>query len=176
MNVMKIIMELKTKIAGGYGLRKSEAARLDQKGVANIEILRKCWKHELSKSDFVAVHDLCLILQSYGLIYPIDPVSICEGTVLQGIEYIIPCKFPDCLPKCQDCVPKASMSFTFYVTFNFLPEEIYCKLICLASAESKPNRGHNRYSKTSCFFSGLLDTNWVIEIEQEKEQLMIMVL
>lgn len=179
MDVMKVIMELKTENA--VKLSTFEALQLCENGVASIKTLEVCWGDLLSKSPCINIRHLCLMLQSYGLIYPVQPKSVCRsrGTAefdLQEDEFIIPCKFPDSIHLCQNRIPRR-MSFTFYIKFNFLPEEIYCKLICLASAESKPmHDGCNCYSKRNCFFTGLLDTNWIIEIEQENQRLMIMVL
>ncbi len=166
MTVMKIVMVLDSE-NDVKGLKKFN--NLVCNGIADFEIFKDCWE-KFETSNGVTVRHLCLIFQAFSLIYPVK--LGCTS------EYIIPYKLPADL---LDRRPmKCNYSTTFYIEFkNFPPNEIYYLLIsrCARKCTHKPtDQGlHNFYSKKRCFLYGLLGANWLIELEQEKQRLKIMV-
>lgn len=168
MSVMKVIMELNTQHKV-KGLKQERVLQLEQRGIADLELLSVCWNDFLSASDLASdsrfkidIHHLCWILQAHGLIYP---VAI-DGN---DSKYIIPCKLRE-TPEEECFLPDPS---TFVFDFNgFLLEEIYHKLICLVSKDAKPPLGSkNLYSHKKCKFFNFLDTNWIMEMDPQNHKL-----
>ena len=90
-------------------------------------------------------------------------------------KYMIPSKLPNTFKR-KSCLPDTINNYaTFYFDFeHFLPDQIYHKLICLATARAEPpRRRYNQYSCKKCNFLGLEGTNWVIEIEERTRKLKI---
>ena len=175
MDAMKVIMELTMNDV--TELSTSQLQNLVESGVADYEVLEACWKKMLSASElpFITVHHLCLIFQAYCLIYPIECTLCAAKSEVQ--KYIIPCKLPPRIVN-ADIFKRVKKYATFYFDFlKFLPEEIYHRLICLASTYSEAiiQEVYNCYSKESCFFSNLEGTRWIIQMELEKQRLKIMV-
>lgn len=170
MSVMKVIMEL-TMANNEIQLERSQIQTLEMDGIATLEVLNGCWKQFLSKTK-ITIDCLCLMLQAYCLIYPIPSE---KKKAIQ--KYIIPCKLPDNINKIKCRISKKNWE-TFYFDFNnFLPIEIYYRLICLLLTQSKPSRrSHNSYSKTACFFYNLWETNWKVEYEEIEKRIKVMVL
>ena len=162
--VMKVIMELKTtrKIPGVPSTLISE---LEMNGIADLKLLEHCWEKFVAAPD-VEMHHLCLMLQANCLIYPVRP------TFKNSIQkYIIPSKLPSTIDMGKHIW--VSGCATFYFDFRkFLPDEIYHKLICLASNEA--NSKKNCYSSKCCIFYDLLGTNWVMEMEGDKLKIGVM--
>ena len=178
MSIMQVVMELTTD-REEQNLSQDQVKGVEKDGVADLELLEVCWQKFLggSLSD-IGIHHLCLILQAYCLIYPYliqSDVTTAGANGMTPRKYVIPCKLPDQF-RGKELQPKNCA--TFYFDFNlFLPVEIYHKLICLASSKAKPRFGTcSQYSRTKCSFSGLLETKWVMEIEQDKHRLKIMVM
>ena len=181
MKAMKVIMELTIKDDVAE-LSTSQLQRLVLNGVADSEVLEACWKRflpPLTPSSGVSVHHLCLILQAYCLIYPVKFIKLrAEAYDRNKQYYIIPCKLPE---KIGDRDVMKEYSTFYFDFFKFLPDEIYYRLICIASnlcktKETQAQCFYNSYSIKSCFFYNLEDTNWLIEMEQENQRLKIMVL
>ena len=181
MTVMKDIVELKT----GNGnkerlLDDNRQVQLLKEGFADFNVFKIFWEEYVLTSDLpsaITVRHLCLIFQAYCLIYPVHSVDSCEGSAEQ--KYIIPCKLPAEIENEHICKIIRHHSTFYFDFYEFLPDEIYHRLICLASQKcviKRKQRLHNCYSKRKCFFFNLLETNWVIEFHEGKQQLMIAVL
>ena len=176
-SVMKVIMELKLS-NDVPGVQQKLVSKLAKTGEADIKLLKVCWeKEELLSPPKIDIHHLCLILQAYCLIYPIlsivdsDTNSNSEPAKSTTSSYIIPCKLP---PEYKDPRNRKLVDpFTFVFDFiDFLPDEIYHRLICLGLKHAKPPRGYpNVFSSKKCFFQNLKDTNWIMEIDAEKHKL-----
>ncbi len=196
MSVMQVIMELTSEMDYKH-LEGSQVGNLERTGIASLEILETRWKKFLpsSPSDIELRH-LCLILQAYCLIYPhhdvhgadttdttdtSDSTSATSGSdggsqkKKEDKKYIIPCKLPEDF---QDPNWPNKETCTFYFDFEqFLPVEIYHKLICLASTSAKPPYPYkNKYSYKKCSFYGLEKAHWVMEIDPYAHRLKIMVM
>ena len=177
MDAMKVIMELTVEddIAE---LDNSQLQRLNTNGVADSEVFEACWKKFLPTPSGISVRHLCLIFQAYCLIYPVKCIPVCpaEFTRNQVQDYIIPCKLPDDIAD-EDVRKIIKDHSTFYFDFfNFLPNELYYRLMCLALSFCEAEEDiYNMYSKRRCLFVNLKDTKWVIELEQEKQRLKIIV-
>ncbi len=141
-----------------------------------MEIFKHFLKEFISGSSdsIITLDHLLLILRSYCLIFPLQP----EPNELLGAEggasslkYIIPSKLLYDLHVNDVTIPEECL--VFYFDFRqFLPDEIYHRLMCLASAASKPKMGeHNKFSKQRCVFYNLHDTNWIIKPEREKHRM-----
>lgn len=173
---MQVVMELTTD-KEEENLSQDQVKGVEKNGIADFELLEVCWKKFVPESlSDIKIRHLCLILQAYCLIYPYPNQSITiDGSSGTPQKYIIPCKLPDRFKGNERHVKNRA---TFYFDFNlFLPVEIYHKLICLASSKANPPSGScNQYSRKKCSFHGLLDTKWVMEIEQEKHRLKITVM
>ena len=185
MTAMKNVVELGSKSAEEVE-SESEAGRLstsqvlkfERDSIADLEVFSACWKlrvESLPKGS-ITVRQLCLIFQAYCLIFPVQ----CEGVSAAGHpesqKFIVPCKLPFTIQ--DDNVYALSKSYvTFFFDFyDFLPDEIYHRLICLALKYSKPARGQeivNRMSKRSCFFVNLEKTNWLIEHQYQRLKIMV---
>ena len=65
---------------------------------------------------------------------------------------------------------------SFYFDFNeFLPDEIYHRLICLISTVAKPlsTKLCHHYSRQQCFFTGVLGTKMIIQMDEAQQRLEI---
>lgn len=186
MRVMKVIMDFKTtKYEPDFETKLITTLEVD--GMADLKLLKFCWKKFLSEAPCnIEIRHLCLILKAHCLIYPVEDSTTAAGSGDNSAEvpaqkYIIPCKLP-CeinMDKHKWVRTKSCGSAKFYFNFKrFLPDEIYHRLICLASSEAKPP-GHshsNGYSSEKCIFYGILNTNWVIGIERVRHRLEIRVM
>ena len=188
-------MELNTK---NYvqTLKQTQVQTLEDEGIADVEVLNECWKKFVSvpgSPPDIEIRHLCLILQAYCLIYPVQstlaecqdptppsqsPASISVSKKEKVQKYIIPCKLPDDLPECQVKKITNCRWTTFFFEFEyFLPDEVYHRILCLASSEAKPPRKKcNVYSNKRCLYYGLFETNWIFKIEREKQRLKFMVM
>ena len=176
-------MELNIKEFSGT-LKQSQIQILKEEGIADLEVLEECWKQFMSvpgSPPDIEIRHLCLILQAYCLIYPVPQSPASTSTSEEPQEekvqkYIIPCKLPKNFSEYR--VPKITNWTTFFFEFEyFLPDEIYHRILCLASSEAKPPRKKcNIYSNKRCLYYGLFETNWIFEIEREKQRLKFMVM
>ncbi len=153
-----------------------------ESGVASMELLRNYLMKFISESSDITLDHLLLILRSYCLIFPLQPepkaLSSPEGAHGASYsEYIVPCKLPDDLDE-DDVDILEEECCVFYFDFcRFLPDEIYHRLMCLASAASKPQRRKpNIFSKRRCVFHSLFGTYWIMEAEKEMHRLKFTVL
>lgn len=159
--VMKGIMKLDT-MKKVPGTKSEEISDLEVHGDADLKLLKCCWKNEsISLSDDEMRH-LCLVLQAYCLIYPLKSTATAGSTDSCNAQtkYIIPCKLPD--PSKIDMKEHMWICkcVVFYFDFKkFLPNEIYHRLICLASSKAKPKRDRCCYSSKKCIFYGLQGEN-----------------
>ena len=178
MTVMKDIVELKTGIGNKEQLLVDNTQILQLKeGFADSTVFKIFWEEFVSSPSAITVRHLCLIFQAYCLIYPVNTCGATAGYAEQ--KYIIPCKLPPEIENEHICKIIGHHSTFYFDFYEFLPDEIYHKLICLASQKcviKRMQRLHNCYSKRKCFFFNLLETNWVIEFHEGKQQLMIAVL
>ena len=177
MTMMKDIVELKTDHGNKELLLSNTQAQYLRDGFADFSIFKIFWEETSDSLSAITVQHLCLIFQAYCLIYPVHSVNARGRTAEQ--KYIIPCKLPEQINDdsvCKSIENHSTFCFDFY---EFLPDEIYHRLICLASEMcviKRKQRVHNRYSKRKCFFFNLLDTNWVVEFHESNQQLIISVL
>lgn len=172
MKVMKVIMELTVKNDVAK-LSPTQLQKLQKEGVADFQVFKACWDKFLPTPCAIKIRHLVLIFQAYCLVYPVNNSGDSQPEVS---KYIIPCKLPGTF--CNKDIHRRSMKFSaFYIDFlQFLPNEIYHRLICLASSHCKVKRNaaRNCYSRNSCFFVNLLGTNWVIKLDQDQQRLKIM--
>ncbi len=183
--VMKIIVEITPTIC--YEGIASEHIQPLNRGVACMEIFKHFLKDFISGSSDITLDHLLLILRSYCLIFPLQPepkaLSCPEGADGDDAhgasysEYIVPCKLPkDPDDKDVDILEKECCIFYFDFC-QFLPDEIYHRLMCLASAASEPQpRQPNIFSKRRCVFHSLFGTYWIMEAEREMHRLKFTVL
>ena len=165
MEIMREIMEL-TPGKSMPGLDNHLVVQLEKSGVAGIELLQFCWRQHVSSA--VDFRHLCLICKTYSLIFPDQSDK----------NYVIPCKLPEKLSD-NKIVKRMTKSATeFYFDFrNFLPDEIYHRLICLMiSNVDNVHHCNNQYSHLKCYFDGVLGTKWIIEKEEAKQRLRVMVM
>ena len=167
--VMRVIMELQPdqKTKDEYPkLTMKQISRLKDYGKADMQFLKVCWEEFISVTEEIGIEHLCLILQAYCLIHPVSSTS--ENGDDNGPNFIIPCKLPKEIK--LDPLPNASF---FSIKFDdFLPAEIYHRLICFASREAKPCMGlQNLYSSKKCQFRYLEGTHWIMEMDSEKHML-----
>ncbi len=180
--VMTVIVEITPAIC--YDGIASEHIRLLKRGVASKTLFEHFFKDSLARSSCIALDHLILILRSYCLIFPLRPepkaLSGADGGASSYPEYIIPCQLPDDLDD-NDVNNLERKCCIFYFDFyQFLPDEIYHRLMCLASAASKPERRKpsitNIFSKRRCVFHSLFGTYWIMEAEREMHRLKFTVL
>ncbi len=163
------------------GIASEHFLHLDSSGVASMELLKNYLMKFISGSSDISLDNLLLILRSYCLIFPLQPepkaLSSPEGTDGAHAEYSVPCKLPDDLDD-KDVDILEEKCCVFYFDFcRFLPDEIYHRLMCLASAKSKPQRRKpNIFSKRRCVFHSLFGTYWIMEAEREMHRLKFTVL
>ena len=179
MTAMKGLMELGSNSAEVGRLSTSQILKFKKDSIADLEVLSACWKLPVESlpRGSITVHQLCLIFQAYCLIFPVH----CEGVSAAGQpesqKFIVPCKLPFTIQDNKDVYQLSKSYATFFFDFyDFLPDEIYHRLICLAWKKSKPARGQdivNRLSKRSCFFVNLEKTDWLIEHEHQRLKFMV---
>lgn len=161
---MSYVMELR-KFKGDPRYLGEEIRDVNR-GVVKVSVLEKCWRGCYSESadHGCSFRQLCLILQAYGLIYPLpivappgrtqsEPPRVSPPVTQQqplrsksgGDELHSNAQFivTSMLPKTEvsdDQIPK----ITFYFDFcGFLLAEIFHRLICLmlkVSASTQPRR------------------------------------
>ena len=154
--------------------------QVEQHGIADYGVFEICW--EKFKSSSITIQQLCLIFQAYCLIYPLQNCkdqNKDQEKVKPNMKYIIPCKLPEVIRNKQICKEVQSEYATFYVDFqDYLPDEIYHKLICLAlkncDQHSRTGELQKCFSKKMCYFADLKGTNWVFEMDEKTQQLKIM--
>ncbi len=152
----------------------SEHIRPLKRGVACMELFKYILKDFISGS---SLNHLLLILRSYCLIFPLQPaLSSPEGADggASYPEYIVPCKLPDDLDDKDVDILEEKCCVFYYDFCQFLPDEIYHRLMCLASASSEPQR--RIFSKRRCVFHSLFGTYWIMEAEREMHRLKFTVL
>lgn len=176
--MMRIVMELQT--GKGCELTNEELLELELTGCAKASLLRHCW-NDLNNDIF---HQLCLIMQSFCLIFPLPvdkvpalqqsaSIAKCEGGIhsphiLNQIQnesetvYLIPSKL--------SFKPIETLIDTFEITFvfdfhGFLPVEVYHRLLCLMlkkqSLWPKPKR---EFTAQYFVIRRLHKCNWLVEM------------
>lgn len=168
MSMMKIIMEL-TMTNSEIKVDRIKIQTLERDGIADEELLKECWKMTTE----LCIDQICSIFQAYCLIHPIPSK---EHEIK---KYIIPSKLPKELTNTrnQERVDRISKCCnTIYFDFRqFLPDEIYYRLICLLLANSCPSKdSYNCYSKKLCLFYNIFETNWIVEHEENTKRIKFM--
>ena len=180
MSMMKVIMELTTKNDEAH-LSNEQVLKLTEEGIADFKVLEVCWNRFLPTSDspsVVTIGHLCLIFQAYCLICPLprdEDSSVSPSNPPADQKFLIPCKLPDEITDDRICRIAEKYEF-FYFDFNeFLPDEIYHRLICLISTVAKPlsTKLCHHYSRQQCFFTGVLGTNMIIQMDEAQQRLRI---
>ena len=142
MTVMQNVMELQR--GAGQSVMKYRGYEVDiqklkKTGIVTIALLKKCWECHTAPDSFA---QLCLILQSYGLI-----CTYIDQNCDDIHHYLIPCKLP---PKFPEHPLVGNRIITFYFDFEgFLPSVIFHRFICLMSMESNPDR-ESHFSDRCC--------------------------
>ncbi len=176
--VMKVIVEIKPN--DSYEGITNEHIRSLKRGVAYRDIFKHFLKEFISGSsdNIITLDHLLLILRSYCLIFPLQPepnaLSSPEGANggASSLKYIIPSKLLDDLHVNDVTIPEEKCCVFYFDFCQFLPDEIYHRLMCLASAASKPKMGErNKFSKQRCMFYNLYGTNWIIKAERKKHRM-----
>ncbi len=173
-NVMTVVVEIKPN--DSYDGIANEHILPLKRGVAYRELFEHFLNKSISgSSDIITLDHLLLILRSYCLIFPLQPaLSSPEGAVggASCPKYIVPCKLPDDLNDNYVDIPEEKCCVFYFDFCQFLPDEIYHRLMCLASTASKPKMGKcNKFYKKHCVFYNLHDTNWIIKLEREKHRM-----
>ena len=171
---MKEVVELGSENAEvRKRLETDQVLMFKKDSVADLKVFTACWKHSVESlpKGSITVHQLCLIFQAYCLIFPVQ----CEGPESQ--KFIVPCKLPFTIREDDDIYKLSESYATFFFDFyDFLPDEIYHRLICLAWKNSKTVREQenvSKISKTACYFVNLEKTNWLIEHEYQQLKIMV---
>ena len=196
-DVMKVIMELSSeniKI-----LPNTQIDTFDTKGVADLNLLKVCWKKFTNQNDngvtSIEIRHLCLILRAYCLIFPIRSSILAEKTAdsesnspdlevahaeeTSEVKYFIPCKLPELTKEdLHSDLPWFSMHFDFC---GFLPAEIYHRLVCLlldtAETDSSPDpQETDVFTSTVCLLHNVKDCHWKVEYERNSHKLFVAVL
>ena len=154
MTAMKGLMELGSYSAEVRRLSTSQILKFKKDSITDFKVLSACWKLPVESlpEGSITVHQLCLIFQAYCLIFPVHCEGVSAAGQLESQKFIVPCKLPFTIE--DNRIYKLSESFvTFYFDFyDFLPDEIYHRLICLAWKNSTVERQEklgNRLSKRS---------------------------
>ena len=193
--IMKRVMELRK---GDQKYPGEDIRDLKRRGIGNASLLGKCWEGCYSESAGCSFKQLCLILQAYCLIYPLQPPppgrsnsepatsastqeppsrSQSEADVNFPImmKFLVPCMLPS-EPIPDDPIKKV----TFFFDFNgFLPAEIFHRLICLMIARSAATQGRKitpEFSATQCRFYNVEGRKWQLEMEPDCHRLKISVM
>ena len=172
---------------------------LKMKGIGNASLLRKRWEGCYSESVGCSFTQLCLILQAYCLIYPLQPHLVAppgrsmsmpatsaptqrplsrsqsEVDVTLPMKFLVPCMLPS-KPIPDDPIKKVTFSFDFN---GFLPAEIFHRLICLMLAASAATRGRKmapEFSATRCRFDNVEGRKLQLEMESECHRLTVSVM
>ncbi len=205
LDIMKLLMELSIPDASAETVDQTKPVydpihldNLKETGIASELLLRKCWEGYYSETeDEVTFPQLCLMLQAYGLIYPVErcsplnpsdrtptyvsslqPLTQSDGTLSSIRDFLVPCMLPEQNEESQD---EKQVWITFYYDFSsFLPEVIYHRLICLmlAQSEAQGSKQSLQLTKGSSKFNdigGYRDSRWKIEIVKDVPKLRICV-
>jgi hypothetical protein len=161
MTAMRGVMELETE--SDVACREQRIA-LVKDGIADFRLLCDCWEKNPVK---LSPNILCLICQAYCLICPVpreDKPPKEDEKEDENKEFIVPCKLPR-----NNNIDRSFLEFhfgTFFFDFSdFLPDEIYYRLICLALKDCKTKY---TLSKRKCFFRNIDDASWLFELENSR--------
>ena len=181
--MMRIVLELQT--GRGCKLTNEELHELESTGCAKASLLRHCW-NDLNNDIF---HQLCLIMQSFCLIFPL-PVDTVPA--LQQSASIAKCEEGIHSPQVLDQIQKSDsssksetvylipskLSFkpietlidTFEITFvfdfhGFLPVEVYHRLLCLMLKKQSPEpKPKGEFTAQYFVIKCLHKCNWLVEM------------
>ncbi len=176
--VMRSIVEIDPAKDCNIQIESKHVLHLES-GVASMELLSNYLKEFISGSSYITLDHLLLILRSYCLIFPLqsEPKALSAEGGASYPEYIIPCQLPDDLGNNDVNIPERKCCIFYFDFCQFLPDEIYHRLMCLASASSEPQRRKpNIFSKRRCVFHSLFGTYWIMEAEREKHRLKFTIL
>jgi hypothetical protein len=178
-SVMKIIMELSRTSQGDRRL----IIELNDTGIASERLLRQKWAGFYSESESgPSFHQLCLILQSYCLIFPLKGLHSQTGPALSSSatgqttkSFLVPSKMPEKAK--EDEVGCGVPWVIFYFDFEkFLPEVIYHRLICIMLASADDNTSEEvepKFSQSwSCFYD-IEESHWKFEYQRKLHRLKV---
>ncbi len=199
--VMREVMELLKK---GSRLVGGDIRELEVTGKAKESLLRDCWKGYYNEADEASFRHLCLMLQAYCLIYPIEssqkpipspprpshsaPSTSIEGSSpatqpsrsqSEGVRTPPPSRMfliPCKLPLKEEEDEGELRLIKFYFDFcEFLPAEIYHRFICRMLAETN-KADKAEFSRTWCKFYEVLDCPLLkVNIVEEEHLLVVSV-
>ncbi len=200
---MKEIMELLGRDCH-QSLSGADIKELETTGKAKESLLRECWKGYYDEEDESSFRHLCLMLQAYGLIYPIEgsheptppPVqpsqSVPSDPVADSALHVpqpIRSQSEDAAPphvsrvflvpcKLPPAREKERVGWiSYYFDFcGFLPAEVYHRFICQMLRESsKPEK--SEFSETWCVFHDVVECRLLkVQVEEEKHLLVVSVM
>ena len=187
MKMMRVVIELRP---GTGSLPNDEMKAFGETGCAKASLLKSCWK-ELPDDAF---HKLCLMLQSFCLLFPLPfhespempPVMSTEGDAepsqvtdcRQSEEqtsskpetvYLIPSKLCVAPQPTTESINKA-FNFTFVFDFHgFLPVEVYHRLLCLM-LKNQICDSKTKGTFTAEYFQvyGVHNCNWMVQMVDSK--------
>jgi ankyrin repeat protein/GTPase SAR1 family protein len=182
MKMMRVVIELSP---GTGSLPNDEMKAFGETGCAKVSLLRTCWK-ELSDDAF---HKLCLMLQSFCLLFPLpfhespemstegdaEPSQMtdchCEEQTSSKPEtvYLIPSKLCVAPQPTTESINKA-FKFTFVFDFHgFLPVEVYHRLLCLM-LKNQSCGPKLKGTFTAEYFKvyGVHNCNWMVQMVDSK--------
>ena len=180
LRVMMFLMELSK---GEGEIPTTVVEDLKDSGTTKSSTLRKCWKEVCSDDD--SFYQLCLILQSFCLIFPVphndSQLAPCseipadtQCTVEQQKEvllqdgdlfskedqtYLIPSMLPDCGSRTDDsAIYEVNFCFDFS---GFLPVEVYHRLLCLMMRDQRVSRG--KFTAKYFRVTQVHGQNWMVQ-------------
>ena len=179
-HTMRDIVELKSKMQQEC-MSGIEIRNLKEKGIASLNLLRHCWKTHSINESWNTEH-ICLVLQSYGLIFPIqDPfnqkVQLGPSTPRSQDSvhcskddgnkvFLVPCKLP---PSSTDDEVLEGRPHTCTFAFDFkgfLPEDVYHRLMCLVlkrAQEVTTRKVEFVATKTTFKIFNFSECDWIME-------------
>ena len=177
-SVMKAIMELHRRSKGDLNL----IIRLQETGIASKSLLREKWADFISESEpDISFRQLCLMLQAYCLIFPLKEFKsqrkpeISSSYDVNEETFLVPSMLPEKVEEDEvDCdIPWAVFYFNFD---NFLPEDIYHRLICIMLANTEDHSSVEvmpKFSKLwSCFYD-IDESHWKFEFQRDYHKLKV---
>lgn len=173
-HTMRDIVELKSKMQQEC-MSGIEIRNLEEKGIASLNLFRHCWKTHSIDESWNTEH-MCLVLQSYGLIFPIQDQKVQLGPSIQRSQdsvhcskddgnkvFLVPCKLPPSSTDDEGHPHTCTFAFDFK---GFLPEDVYHRLMCLVlkrAQEATTRKVKFEATKTVFKIFNFTECDWIME-------------
>ena len=202
-SVMKEVMRLNLD-GDSKGVAKNLVATFCETGKADIALLENCWRQYLADTNVISLRHLCLLLQAYCLIFPLNPSegkqcsestqneeaavesgssdtcgNSVDGSNVDGNSTAESKLYliPCKLPRIvkPKCeVPEEAWT-SFYFNFNgFLPAEVYHKFLCKHLMITPISSKDNSFSQEECIIF-TDNENWRIRYKEFDHKLEVAV-